>query len=48
MRSQTKLSTFPYPIQQIGDVVLNAKKDIKFHRSAENRVDAAKYAANTI
>ena len=44
LQTKTKLSTFPFPMQQIGDVVLNGKKDIKFHRGAENRVGAAKFA----
>ena len=32
------------PIRAIGETVLNAKKDIKFHRTAENRAGAARYA----
>ena len=43
MTQQPRLSTFPYPMQQIGDAILNHKKDIKFHRAAENIVDAAKF-----
>lgn len=39
------LNTFDEPLKSIGKVVLDRKKDIKFHRSAENRVGAQKYAA---
>ena len=39
-----RLSRFDGPIRAIGETVLNHKKDIKFHRTAENRVGAQKYA----
>ena len=39
-----QLSRFEGPIRAIGETVLNQKKDIKFHRTAENRVGAQKYA----
>ena len=39
-----QLSRFDGPIRAIGETVLNHKKDIKFHRTAENRVGAQKYA----
>lgn len=39
-----QLSAFHGPIKFIGETVLNHKKDIKFHRTAENRVGAQKYA----
>ena len=44
MSQQPKLSTFPEPIQFIGDTVLNHKKEIKFHTPAETRVGAEKLA----
>lgn len=40
-----RLDRFDDPIKSIGQVVLNNKKDIKFHRSAENREGARRYAA---
>lgn len=40
-----QLSRFQGPMRAIGDAVLNYKKDIKFHRSAENRTGATRYAA---
>ena len=46
MRRLPKLSSFPEPMRFIGDTVLNHKKDIKFHRSAETRSGAGKFAAN--
>ena len=39
-----RLSAFNGPIRSIGETVLNHKKDIKFHRTAENRIGAQKYA----
>lgn len=39
-----RLEGFQGPIRAIGETVLNAKKDIKFHRTAENRAGAARYA----
>ena len=39
-----KLSAFPEPMHGIGDIVLNNKKDIKLHKSAETRTNAAKFA----
>ena len=44
MTQRAKLYSFPAPMQQLGQVVLDAKKDIKFHRGAENRIGAAKFA----
>ena len=42
--SGKQLSSFSGPMRSIGDLVLNSKKDIKFHRSAENRAGAERYA----
>ena len=39
-----RLDGFRGAIRDIGDIVLNEKKDIKFHRTAESREGAAKYA----
>ena len=39
-----RLNEFSGAIRDIGELVLNKKKDIKFHRSAENRTGAARYA----
>lgn len=39
-----RLEGFRGPIRAIGEAVLNAKKDIKFHRTAENRAGARRYA----
>ena len=44
MFKDRKLSSFTGPIREIGDVVLNAKKDIRFHKAAENPTTAANYA----
>ena len=39
-----RLNAFQGPIRAIGETVLNSKKDIKFHRTAENRAGATRYA----
>ena len=39
-----QLGRFEGPIRAIGEAVLTNKKDIKFHRTAENRTGAARYA----
>ena len=39
-----KLASFKGPMRYIGDIVLNDKGDIKFHRLLENRDNAAKSA----
>ena len=41
---QRKLTEFRGPIRTIGDIVLQDKKDIKFHRSVETRAGAQRYA----
>ena len=41
-----KLNTFTGPMRDIGEVVLSNRKDIKFHRTAESRAGAAKFARN--
>ena len=39
-----RLDRFGGPIRNIGELVLKDKKDIQFHRTAEHREGAAKYA----
>ena len=48
MSLQRKLSTFTGPKRSLGEVVVNGQKDVKFCGSAENRVDAAKFAAKHV